>query len=185
MTAVTLGGLTPEDQADVAAGRIRAVLDRYGCSELTVPAKYNTTSVLTAELPLCPIDDEDREGWRVFLRSDDGRLRAPFEPRKALYAKGTTVSALCPHGGRTRLERCTCGIRFVPDPTVFPHTVELAKATYLDGLALPAGYRIVAARGTAEGAIHRDATARGDGYISFHEYRRAQRFHVDDLFFVD
>ncbi|GAB4720265.1 hypothetical protein MAHJHV65_43620 [Mycobacterium avium subsp. hominissuis] len=185
MTAVTLGCLTPDDQAAVVTGRIRAVLDRYGCSELTVPAGYHTTAVLTAELPLCPVDDEDREGWRVFLRTDDGRLRAPFEPNKAIWAKGATVIAPCPHGGQTRLERCLCGIRYVPDPAVFPHTVDLTKATYRDGLALPAGWRIVAARGTAEGAVHRDVSARGDGYISFHEYRRAQRFRIADLFYTD
>ncbi|WOF17895.1 hypothetical protein IHV82_15535 [Mycobacterium avium] len=63
--------------------------------------------------------------------------------------------------------------------------MDLTKATYRDGLALPAGWRIVAARGTAEGAVHRDVSARGDGYISFHEYRRAQRFRIADLFYTD
>ncbi|KKC04530.1 hypothetical protein [Mycobacterium nebraskense] len=177
--AVTVDSLAADDYVDLAAGRVRAILARHGCDELTTPARYNSTMVLTAELPLCPLD-EDREGWRVFRYSHDGRLMAPFERQRALWSDGDTVIALCPHGGRTRLERCTCGVRFVPDAAVFGHTIEMARATIKD--SLPAGWRLVAATGTAEGAVHRDVTALGDGYVSFLEYRRAQRFRVDELF---
>ncbi len=32
---------------------------------------------------------------------------------------------------------------------------------------------------------HSTGRDRGDGYISFHEYRRAQRFRIADLFYTD
>lgn len=183
---------------DISAGRIAAYLAQGGPpfvaksvvgGGITVPGGHYFYPSHSARQKW-PDEAEQREGWRAWIQSPDGRLYPPMAPLvKALSpylpvwgtapsAAGTVVAARCPHTRPLHdFKLCVCGLRYIPNRSDFQRFVDHLKETSW----LKPGWRVVEARGIAEGARDYDVTGCDGFFWAALAWRRCERFRITEL----
>ncbi|GAB4720266.1 hypothetical protein MAHJHV65_43630 [Mycobacterium avium subsp. hominissuis] len=137
-----------------------------------------------------PDESEGREGWRAWIQSPDGRLYPPMAPLvqalaphlprwgTAASAVGTVVEADCPRARAGHdFKLCVCGLRYIPSRCEFQRFVDHLRETAW----LRPGWRVVEARGIAEGAVDYDVTGSDGFFWAALAWRRCERFRITEL----